>query len=240
VRRDHRTYAMKLLNRRFERAYVEHFVRPQLDALGQHYQIMKPWYLNLHGACISVGESPHIVTARDRPVTLTTWAYGDFQGHIVVGDYCLLCPGVRIDSASSVTIGSNTMLAAGAYVTDADWHDIYDRSKPIGQTSPVVFEDNVWIGDSSIVCKGVHIGENTVIGAGSVVTGDMPANVIAAGNPARVIRPLDPDIPLRRRQDLLADVTRLNQEIDVLDRYLHGGNTWWGWLKSIVRPQPGD
>jgi acetyltransferase-like isoleucine patch superfamily enzyme len=231
---------LKQLHRRFERAYVEHFVRPQLDSLGQDYQIMKPWNLRMHGARISLGESPHVVTERDRPVILTTWAYADFQGSINVGDFCLLCPGVRIDSASNVTVGNNSMVAAGVYITDADWHDIYDRSKPIGRTVPVVLGDNVWVGDSSIVCKGVQIGDNSVIGAGSVVTGDIPANVIAAGNPAKVIRPLDPEIPLRRRQDLLADIPKLYQDIDVLDRYLHSGNSWWGWLKSILKPQRGD
>jgi hypothetical protein len=204
------------MHRALERAYVEHFVRPQLDSLGSNYQIMKPWNLRIHGACIGFGESPHVVTTRDRPVTLTTWAYGDYQGHIEVG------------------------LAAGVYITDADWHDIYDRTLPIGQTSPVVLGENVWIGDSSIVCKGVTIGENSVVGAGSVVTGDIPANVIAAGSPARVIRPLDPEVPLRRRQDLLADADKLNQQIDDLDRYLHSGSSWFNWLRSMIRPRHGD
>lgn len=240
MRRDHRPYAIKKLHRRLEQAYVEYFVRPQLDSLGSNYQLMKPWNFRIHGACIALGESPHVVTTRDRPVCLTTWAYGDYQGSIDIADYCLLCPGVRVDSASSVRIGSNTMLAAGAYVTDADWHDIYDRSKPIGRTAPVILGDNVWVGDSSIVCKGVNIGDNSVIGAGSVVTSDIPANVIAAGNPARVIRELDPDVPLRRRQDLLADADRLNREIDALDRYLHSANSAWSWLRSKLRPSNRD
>jgi acetyltransferase-like isoleucine patch superfamily enzyme len=240
LRRDHRPYSAKRLHRVLERAYVEHFVRPQLDTLGGDYQIMKPWNLRIHGACIGFGESPHVVTTRDRPVTLTTWAYQDYQGHIEIGDYCLLCPGTRLDSATRIEIGANTMLAAGVYITDADWHDIYDRTLPIGQTSPVVLGENVWIGDSSIVCKGVSVGDNSVVGASSVVTGDIPANVIAAGNPARVIRPLDPDTPLKRRQDLLADAATLNKQIDDLDRYLHSSNSWLNWLRSMVAPRQGD
>jgi len=240
LRRDHRPYGAKRLHRAFERAYVEHFVRPQLDHLGANYQIMKPWNLQIHGARISLGESPHVVTSKDRPVALTTWAYEDYQGEIQVGDYVLLCPGTRLDSATRITIGANTMLAAGAYVTDADWHDIYDRSRPIGKTAPVQLGDNVWLGDSSIVCKGVTIGDNSVIGAGSIVTGDIPANVIAAGNPARVIKPLDPQLPLRRRQDLLADAAALDRQIDDLDRYFLGSNSWLGWLRSMVRPGKGD
>ena len=91
-------------------------------------------------------------------------------------------------------------LAAGVYITDADWHDIYDRSKPIGNTQAVVLEENCWIGDGSIICKGVTIGRNSVIGAGSVVSRSIPANVIAAGNPATVIKPLDADKNLVTRE----------------------------------------
>ena len=240
MRQDLRPYSVKRLHRMIERAWVDHFIAPQVDALGDHYQIMKPWYLRIHGANIRIGRSPHIICARDRRVTLTSWQYGEHQGEIEIGDYCLLCPGVRLDSATRIEVGSNTMFASSAYVTDADWHDIYDRSKPIGKTAPVILEENVWIGDSAIVCKGVRIGENTVIGAGSVVAGDIPANVIAAGNPARVIRELDPDMTLTRRQDLLANGHALDRQIDALDRYLLANNSWLRWLRSLVNPRRGD
>lgn len=240
MRSDLRPYPVKRLHRLLERAYVDHFVVPQLDSLGSHYQIMKPWYLKVHGANIRIGKSPHIITARDRRVSLTTWQYGDDAGHIDIGDYCLLCPGVRLDSACRIDVGSNTMFASSAYVTDADWHDIYDRSRPIGNTSPVVLGDNVWVGDSAIVCKGVTIGENSVIGAGAVVASDIPANVIAAGNPARVIKPLDPEKALTRREDLLSDGPALDRQIDDLDRYLLASNSWLRWLRSLVNPRPGE
>jgi acetyltransferase-like isoleucine patch superfamily enzyme len=240
LRQDHRPYAVKRAHRWLERAYVEHFIRPQLDSLGSNYQVMKPWYFNINGQYIHIGESVHVITAPDRRVTLTTWQFADHAGHINIGDYCLLCPGTRLDSASRIDIGNNTMLAANVYVTDADWHDIYDRSRPIGRTRPVRLAENVWIGDSSIVCKGVSIGRNSVIGAGSVVASDIPENVIAAGNPARVIRPLDPARTLRRRQDLLADATGLNRQIDELDRYLLASNSWWRWLKSLINPGRND
>ena len=240
MRHDHRPYAAKRLHRAIERAYVEHFVSPQLDALGPHYQVMKPWHLKVSGANIRIGSSVHIINASDRNVCLTTWQFNEHAGHIDIGDFCLISPGVRIDSASCVEIGANCMLAASVYVTDADWHDLYDRTRPIGTTRPVVFEDNVWIGDGSIVCKGVRIGENRVIGAGSVVTSDIPPGVIAAGNPARVIKPLNPDLPTRRRSDLLGDPEALNRQIDELERYLHGGYSWWGWLRTLFRPTRDD
>jgi len=61
--------------------------------------------------------------------------------------------------------------------------------------APITLEDNVWLGGSVVVCPGVTIGANSIIGAGAVVTRDIPANSIAVGNPARVIRALDPTLP---------------------------------------------
>ncbi len=127
--------------------------------------IMKPWHLKLHGEHISFGNAVHVITAKDRTVRLTTWSHDAAGGQIDIGDYVLICPGVRIDSATHINVGSNTMLAAGVYLTDADWHDIYNRTRPIGRSAPIVLEDNVWVGDGSIICKGVHVGANTIIGA---------------------------------------------------------------------------
>ncbi|MEQ9002371.1 MAG: acyltransferase [Pseudomonadales bacterium] len=236
MRRDHRPYPAKRLHRAVERAWLEHFIAPQLDAMGDHCKVLKPWHLKIHGRQITFGRAVHVITAADRQVRLTTWEHGDGAGRIYVGDYALLCPGVRLDSAVGVTVGANCMLAAGVYLTDADWHDVYDRTRIIGAHAPLVLEDNVWVGDGAIVCKGVTIGANTVVGAGSVVTRDLPANVIAAGNPAAVIRPLDPERPLIKRASLLADPEALDVRMDGLDRWLLGGNGWWGWVRSMIRP----
>ena len=177
MRDDHRPYALKILQGKIEAAWVHHFIKPQLETLGHHSMIMKPWNLKLYGRGISLGTSVHIITAADRTVRLTTWAMNEHQGQIDIADAVLICPGVRIDSACQVSIGESTMLAAGAYITDADWHDVYDRTQPIGQTAPVTLERNVWVGDGAIVCKGVRIGENSIIGAGSVVTKDIPSQM---------------------------------------------------------------
>ena len=201
--------------------------------------IMKPWRLYIHGRGISFGDEVHVVASHDRPVRLTTWEHQSGNGSIEVGDYALLCPAVRIDSATRVEIGANTMLAAGVYVTDADWHGIYDRSQPIGQTATVRLGRNVWLGDSSIVCKGVEIGDNTIVGAGSVVTRSLPADVIAAGNPAKVVRPLDGAQALRTRQDLLAR-PGFAEDMLSLERTLRQHNSWWRWLRSRLAPGPED
>ena len=240
MRDDHRPYALKVLLGKIEAAWVHHFIKPQLETLGHHSMIMKPWNLKLYGRKISFGTSVHVITAPDRTVRLTTWAMHEHQGQIDVGDAVLICPGVRIDSACAVTIGESTMLAAGAYITDADWHDVYDRTQAIGHTAAVTLERNVWIGDGAIVCKGVRIGENSVIGAGSVVTKDIPANVIAAGNPAKPVKSLDVDRPLTTRHDMLANGAELAQQMDGLERWLRQGNTWWRWLRSKIAPNKND
>lgn len=222
----------------YHRLWAEHFLHPQFDAVGERLVVFGPQNVEVTGNDVRLGNHVHMMAKPDAPIRFTS--YAEPGGHIEVGDYTIILPGVRIASALSIKIGRNCMFAGHSYVSDADWHDIYDRSKPIGKTAPVILEENVWIGDSAIVCKGVRIGENTVIGAGSVVAGDIPANVIAAGNPARVIRELDPDMTLTRRQDLLANGHALDRQIDALDRYLLANNSWLRWLRSLVNPRQGD
>ncbi len=124
---------------------------------------------------------------------LTVWSDKTDVPGITIGDHVLISPGVRISAAHSITISDSCMLASHAYITDSDWHGIYDRSLTSTETYSVVLEENVWIGDSAIVCKGVRVGRNSIVGAGSVVTCDIPPNVIAAGNPARILRHLNPE-----------------------------------------------
>ncbi len=90
------------------------------------------------------------------------------------------------------------LIGAGCKIYDTDFHPI-DAEYRFGgrkdnqetKTKPIVIEDGVFIGGHSIILKGTHIGSNTVIGAGSVVSGEIPANQIWAGNPARFIRKLN-------------------------------------------------
>jgi NDP-sugar pyrophosphorylase family protein len=132
------------------------------------------------------------------------------------------------------------MLASGVYITDSDWHGIYDRLDYIGGSEPVVIGNNVWLGDSSIICKGTTIGDNSIIGAGSVVTKDIQANVIAAGNPAKVIRKLNADEPMKTRAAWFADPAKLEADIMGIDRDMLSGNTMLGWLRSLTFPIQGD
>ena len=92
-----------------------------------------------------------------------------------VGEGTVLRSPVYVDYGTHITIGSGTFANYGLVALDV---------------APITIGDNVWLGGGVIVCPGVTIGDNTVVGAGAVVTRDLPANVVAVGNPARVIRTL--------------------------------------------------
>jgi acetyltransferase-like isoleucine patch superfamily enzyme len=93
-----------------------------------------------------------------------------------------------LSCSQSITIGANTLIGAECMIVDSDFHGYpLDENKP-AKTAPVEIGDHVFIGARTIILKGVKIGNRSVIGAGSVVTSDIPENSLAAGNPARVIR----------------------------------------------------
>ncbi|HAQ61810.1 TPA: acyltransferase [Candidatus Delongbacteria bacterium] len=97
--------------------------------------------------------------------------------------------GTVIAAAGSIKIGDRVLCGANTTITDYDWHGIEpDKRNISAEPKPVVIEDNVWLGLNTVVLKGVTIGKNSVIGANSVVVKDIPENVIAAGNPCRVIK----------------------------------------------------
>lgn len=100
--------------------------------------------------------------------------------------------GVVIAAAEYIEIGKNFLGGANSLITDFDWHyvDPSRRRETGSKASPVIIEDNVWLGLNTVVLKGVRIGKNSVIAANSVVVKDIPADVIAGGNPCKVIKPL--------------------------------------------------
>ena len=111
-------------------------------------------------------------------------------GNITIGNSVGLS-NVSITSKTSVTIGNKTMIGAGTVIYDTDFHpidpqrrDCYQKAK----SKPVIIEENVFIGAHCIILKGSHIGRNSVVGAGSVVSANIPENEVWAGNPARFVR----------------------------------------------------
>lgn len=200
---------------------------------------MRPWYVEIFGAPISMGQYATVIAAPDKRVRFTVWGSSDRRKGISIGNYSLISPGVRLSAAESIQIGHNCMLANGVYITDCDWHGIYDRAAT-GDARPVTLHNNVWVGDSAIICKGVTIGENSIVGAGSVVVKPLPANVIAAGNPATVVRRLNPQHPCTTRGDWFSQHPALAREMALWDRATLQSNSLLKWLRSLIFPRPGD
>jgi len=193
-------------------------------------------YVDIFGKGINVGKSATFVATSDSYIRLTTWNLGEFNGKIYAGDYCLFTPGVRIAAATEIKIGKGCMFANGSYVSDADWHGLYKRAEPVGSTKKVELKDNVWIGDRAVVGKGVTIGQNSIVAAGAIVVKDVPENVIVGGNPAGIIKELDPKKQKVTRMDLFKDPKALEELYDYLDKIDLKQNHFLGWIRSLVTP----
>lgn len=115
--------------------------------------------------------------------------YCDYGTHIEVGKNFFANYNCTILDVASVVIGDNCQLAPNVAIYTAG-HPVHPdtRNTSYEYGIGVTIGDNVWIGGNTVICPGVHIGSNTVIGAGSVVTKDIPDWVIAAGNPCGVVR----------------------------------------------------
>ena len=109
-------------------------------------------------------------------------AYG---GKIEIGNNSYIGDRTEIHAGESVKIGNNVNIAWDCNILDRDYHAFNGDSEVV---KPVVIEDHVWIGVRSIILKGVTIGEGAVVAAGSVVTRDVPAGCLVAGNPAKVMK----------------------------------------------------
>ncbi len=234
VRTDHRPLWLKRALTQYHRAWAERFLCPQFDAVGPGLIVFGPRHVEVNGPRVRLGRDIHMMATADKPIRFTVYAQPG--GKIDLGDYTIVLPGARLSSATAIRVGKNCMFATNSYVTDADWHDLYDRTAAPGNSEQVVLEDNVWVGDSAIVCKGVTVGENSVIGAGAVVASDIPSNAIAVGNPARVIKRLDPARALVRRETLFNRDLSYEQWIDNFERWVLAPNTLRSWLRSLLAP----
>jgi maltose O-acetyltransferase len=118
----------------------------------------------------------------------------DYGRHIAIGDRTFVNYGCVMLDVAPIRIGSACQLATNVQLLTAT-HPIDPEPRRLGWESaePITLGDNVWLGGGAIVCPGVAIGDDTVVGAGAVVTRDLPAGVVAVGNPARVLREIGED-----------------------------------------------
>ncbi|MCI4671336.1 MAG: acyltransferase [Bacteroidia bacterium] len=124
----------------------------------------------------------------NRPCLITTW-YN--EAVIEIGNNVGMS-GTVIGAAKHIKIEDDVMCGGNVFITDFDWHPVHPaRRHERAEAKPTHIKKNVWVGMNSVVLKGVTIGENSVIAANSVVTRDIPPNVIAGGNPCKVLKEFD-------------------------------------------------
>ena len=198
--------------------------------------ILNPQHLKIFGENISIGDYATLICSSNKKIDISTWQTDKLNGSISLGNYILISPGTSIRSAESIDIGDSTMIASDVVITDSDWHGIYDRTDYVATPKPVKIHKNVWIGERSIILKGTQIGENSIIGAGSVVHGDIPPNSVYAGNPAKEVKKLD-EGSFVTREELFNDSSTYLQDLNIIEENTLGNNSFFGWLKSMFWPK---
>ena len=131
----------------------------------------------IHQLFSDVGEGSRIIA----PMTIV---HGD---KVRIGRNAIVMPNFLMMASGTITIEDNVQVAAYVKLISNN-HDPYDRM--VLTCRPVVLKRNCWIGAGSVILPGVTVGENSIVGAGSVVTKDVPDNTVVAGNPAKFIKHL--------------------------------------------------
>lgn len=129
---------------------------------------------------------------------LTAWSYYAnefFSPEIIIGANCSIGDYFHVSAVNSIRIGENVLIGRWVTIVDNAHGEINKDiiliapiKRKLYSKGPIVISDNVWIGDKSTVLAGVTIGRNSIVGANSVVTRDVPPNCIVAGSPAKIIK----------------------------------------------------
>ena len=169
-------------------------VRRRFASFGKGSRIYPPVSLIVGERYISLGAGVTV----GKQVQLTAWdRFGEqrFTPSIVLGDGCSIGDGAHITAVNRIELGKNVL--TGKYVLISDnAHGEADPAmletapdkRPLVSKGPVIIEDNVWIGEKASILAGVHIGRGAIIGAGAVVTKDVPAGHLALGVPALITK----------------------------------------------------
>lgn len=240
MRKNHTPFCIKYCLDWINTFYIKRYVIPQFDGIGSGVSILKPGNLTIFGKRIYGGDNLHIICSRAKPVTLSCWSSKQQQGEIRIGDNVLISPGVSISSAQRIVIGDNSMIAAEVYISDSDWHGLYNRTRPFRCSAVVELKNNVWIGYRAVINKGVTIGENSVVAAGSVVVESVPDNTVVGGNPARIIKTLNPKKRMLTRDYLFRNAPFYQKNQTELAKYLLANNSILNFVRSKFFPTNED
>jgi len=162
---------------RFYMRYVHIFETSDPIVIGPRVQIYRRKYGRIRaGKAARISRGCEIISGTGRTPNLLS-----------IGERAVIGPNCRIMAATNVTIGARTMISWNCSIFDSIGHRMWLKDQEEAEIeAPISIGDDVWIGSNSIIMKGVTIGNNRIIGAGSVVRRDCPPNSLVIGNPARV------------------------------------------------------
>jgi acetyltransferase-like isoleucine patch superfamily enzyme len=173
--------------------WYEPLFRGQCVSVGPNFRMERLPYISGHGRIV-VGRD---VRLSGKPSVVFSDRYGR-PPELVIGDGSFVGHGCAFHVGSAVRIGRHCLLAGGVQVFDLDGHPLDAAARraglptPADDVHPVEIGDDAWIGSGALILKGVKVGERSIVAARSVVTRDVPPDTIVAGNPARVIRTINP------------------------------------------------
>jgi acetyltransferase-like isoleucine patch superfamily enzyme len=176
--------------------WFEPLFRSRCLSVGQRFRLEKLPYMTGHGQ-ITVGNDVCVSGKISIAFANRTLA----SPELCVGDGTFIGHACAFAIGKSVLVGRNCLIAGGGSIRDNDGHPIDALRRRAGEAAPadairgVVIGDDVWIGTSVHILKGVRIGDRSVVAAGSVVTKDVPPDAVVAGNPARVVKNLARTLP---------------------------------------------
>lgn len=172
------------------------FLEKEFKCIGENVYIQAPFLIS-NPQCISIGDN---FRAREhlRLEAITEYSGGKFYPNIIIQNNVSMEFNCHIGAVNHIEIHDNVLIASNVYIADHmhGRNDYSDITRPpvereLSFKGKMVIEKNVWIGDSVCILPGVSIGENTIVGANSVVTKSFPSNVIIAGVPAKIIKRID-------------------------------------------------
>jgi acetyltransferase-like isoleucine patch superfamily enzyme len=169
--------------------WIEPVMRSVCERVGRGFRAERLPYMRGKGRLI-LGDDVHL---SGRSCFYFMRMTGD-QPVIAIGNHVFIGNGCTLSAARRITIGDHCLISAGVRIHDNDGHPLDAVRRVAGEmigpdeARPVTIEEGAWIGAEAAILKGVTIGRNAVVGTGAVVTHDVPANSVAAGNPAQLVR----------------------------------------------------
>ena len=171
--------------------WYEPLFRSQCDAVGRQFQMEQLPYLAGRGSIV-IGDGVQL--SGKSSIGFSNRAHE--RPKLSIGDRSYIAHGCSFAVAQSISIGRHCLIAGGVTVRDFDGHPLDAERRrrleptPVEAIAPVVIGDDVWIGQGATVLKGVSIGARAIVASQAVVTKNVPADVIVAGNPARIVKSL--------------------------------------------------